>query len=75
MKPAVAYFRVSTERQRRSGLRIDAQRESVRRFAEAEGFSLTAEFVEAESGKGADALDRRSASPQPSPPHGAASVR
>jgi DNA invertase Pin-like site-specific DNA recombinase len=29
------------------------------RFAEAEGFSLTAEFVEAESGKGADALDRR----------------
>ena len=29
------------------------------RFAEAEGFALTAEFVEAESGKGADALDRR----------------
>jgi DNA invertase Pin-like site-specific DNA recombinase len=59
MKPAVAYYRVSTERQRRSGLGIDAQREAVRRFAEAEGFSLTAEFVEAESGKGADALDRR----------------
>ncbi len=33
--------------------------ETVRRFTEAEGFSLTAEFVEAESGKGADALDRR----------------
>ncbi len=29
------------------------------RFAEAQGFTLTAEFVEAESGKGADALDRR----------------
>jgi len=59
MKPAVAYYRVSTERQRKSGLGIDAQRDAVRRFAEAEGFELTAEFVEAESGKGADALDRR----------------
>jgi len=59
MKPAVAYYRVSTERQRRSGLGIDAQREAVARFAESEGFALTAEFVEAESGKGADALDRR----------------
>ena len=29
------------------------------RFAKAEGFELMAEFVEAESGKGADALDRR----------------
>ena len=28
-------------------------------FAEAEGFVLVAEFVEAETGKGADALDRR----------------
>ena len=59
MMPAVAYYRVSTERQRRSGLGIDAQREAVSRFAEAEGFDLIAEFVEAESGKGADALDRR----------------
>ncbi len=59
MKHAIAYYRVSTERQRKSGLGIDAQREAVTRFAEAEGFSLIAEFVEAESGKGADALDRR----------------
>ena len=59
MKPAVAYYRVSTERQRRSGLGIEAQKQAVARFAEAEGFILTAEFVEAESGKGADALDRR----------------
>ena len=29
------------------------------RFAEAEGYAITAEFVETESGKGADALDRR----------------
>jgi DNA invertase Pin-like site-specific DNA recombinase len=34
-------------------------RDAVRRFAAAEDFDLTAEFVEAESGKGADALDRR----------------
>jgi DNA invertase Pin-like site-specific DNA recombinase len=28
-------------------------------FAEAEGFSITAQFIEVETGKGADALDRR----------------
>jgi DNA invertase Pin-like site-specific DNA recombinase len=31
----------------------------VQRFAEAEGFDLVGEFVEAETGKGADALERR----------------
>jgi hypothetical protein len=31
----------------------------VARFAEAEGFTLSAEFIEIETGKGADALDRR----------------
>ena len=56
---AVAYYRVSTERQRRSGLGIEAQKAAVARFAEAEGFGLVVEFVEAETGKGADALDRR----------------
>jgi DNA invertase Pin-like site-specific DNA recombinase len=59
MQHAVAYYRVSTERQRRSGLGIEAQRAAVVRFAEAEGFAIAAEFVEAETGKGADALDRR----------------
>jgi DNA invertase Pin-like site-specific DNA recombinase len=59
MKSAVAYYRVSTERQRRSGLGIEAQRAAVARFAEAQGFALVAEFVEAETGKGSDALDRR----------------
>ncbi|MGH6924609.1 MAG: recombinase family protein [Propylenella sp.] len=55
----MAYYRVSTERQRRSGLDIEAQREAVARFALQEGFDLVAEFVEAESGKGSDALGRR----------------
>jgi hypothetical protein len=36
-----------------------AQRATVQRFAEAEQIHIIAEFVEAESGKGADALDRR----------------
>lgn len=59
MQHAVAYYRVSTARQGRSGLGIEAQRTAVVRFAEAEGFVLTDEFTEVETGKGSDALDRR----------------
>ena len=59
MEAAVAYYRVSTKQQQRSGLGIEAQRATVTRFAEAEGLTIIAEFVEAETGKGADALDRR----------------
>lgn len=59
MQSAVAYYRVSTQRQGRSGLGIEAQREAVQRFAEAECVTIIAEHVEVETGKGADALDRR----------------
>src|SRR4029434_924586 len=59
MERAVAYYRVSTRQQHRSGLGIEAQRATVTRFAETEGLDLIAEYVEAETGKGADALDRR----------------
>ena len=59
MDHAVAYYRVSTRQQHRSGLGIEAQRATVTRFAEAESFTIIAEYVEAETGKGADALDRR----------------
>jgi DNA invertase Pin-like site-specific DNA recombinase len=59
MDSVVAYLRVSTQRQQRSGLGIEAQRATVARFAEAEGFKIIAEYVEAETGKGTDALDRR----------------
>src|SRR3954463_1322601 len=62
MERAVAYYRVSTRQQQRSGLGIEAQRAAVTRFAEAENLTIIAEYVEAETGKGADALDRR---PQP----------
>jgi DNA invertase Pin-like site-specific DNA recombinase len=57
--PLVAYIRVSTQQQGKSGLGIEAQRAAIARFAEAEGLELIGEHVEVETGKGADALDRR----------------
>jgi DNA invertase Pin-like site-specific DNA recombinase len=59
MPAAIAYYRVSTSRQGRSGLGLAAQREAVERFATSEGYSIASESIEIESGKGADALDRR----------------
>jgi DNA invertase Pin-like site-specific DNA recombinase len=59
MSPLVAYYRVSTEKQGRSGLGLEAQRSAVAAFAKAEGFEVAAEYTEIETGKGADALDRR----------------
>jgi DNA invertase Pin-like site-specific DNA recombinase len=59
MSPLVAYYRVSTQKQGRSGLGLEAQRKAVANFAAAEGFVIIAEFTEIETGKGSDALDRR----------------
>src|SRR5688500_9397586 len=59
MAQAVAYYRVSTQRQGRSGLGIEAQRAAVTRFAEAEGITILSHFEEIETGKGSDAIDRR----------------
>jgi DNA invertase Pin-like site-specific DNA recombinase len=59
MTPATAYLRVSTERQGRSGLGLDAQRERCGVFAAANTLEIAAEFIEVETGKGFDALDRR----------------
>ncbi len=59
MKPLVAYLRVSTNEQGRSGLGIEAQRATIARFAEAEGCEIAAEFEEEKTGKGFDALERR----------------
>ena len=55
----VAYVRVSTGAQGRSGLGLEAQRELIARFAQANGFKVVAEHQEVETGQGADALDRR----------------
>lgn len=51
MKKAIAYYRVSTGRQQRSGLGLEAQKKSIADFAAYNDFVLTAEFIEAESGK------------------------
>jgi len=59
MEPVIAYLRVSTQRQQRSGLGIEAQRRAIQQFAASESLVLTAEFVEFETGKGSDALERR----------------
>ena len=58
-RPLIGYVRVSTGQQGRSGLGLEAQREALSRFAKAEGFELAEIFAEIETGKGADALDRR----------------
>ena len=50
----VAYYRVSTARQGRSGLGLDAQRQAVTDFLNGGAWNLMAEFVEVESGKSDD---------------------
>jgi len=55
----IAYIRVSTDKQGKSGLGLEAQREAIARFATAEALEVGGEFIEVETGKGADALDKR----------------
>ena len=50
----VAYYRVSTQRQGRSGLGLEAQRETVRNYLDGGDWQLVAEFTEVESGKRSD---------------------
>jgi DNA invertase Pin-like site-specific DNA recombinase len=59
MSPLVAYYRVSTQKQGKSGLGLEAQRKAVTALALTEGFEIIEEFTEIETGKGADALDKR----------------
>lgn len=59
MKPAVSYVRVSTEKQGRSGLGLEAQVEAIARFCRENDFELVGSSVETESGSGADAVERR----------------
>lgn len=47
----VAYYRVSTERQGRSGLGLEAQKRAVADFLRGTGGTLRAEFTEVQSGK------------------------
>jgi DNA invertase Pin-like site-specific DNA recombinase len=55
----IAYYRVSTDSQGRSGLGLEAQRDAVTNFAADESMEIAGEFIEVETGKGADALEKR----------------
>ena len=54
MKLLIPYFRVSTDRQGKSGLGLGAQESEFRRYAEAQSARIIAEFTEIETGKSAD---------------------
>jgi DNA invertase Pin-like site-specific DNA recombinase len=51
MNKAIAYYRVSTDRQGKSGLGLEAQNETVQQFANFKQWELIGEFTEIESGK------------------------
>jgi DNA invertase Pin-like site-specific DNA recombinase len=50
----IAYFRVSTDRQGRSGLGLEAQKEAVRHYLASIDGTLIAEYTEIETGKRSD---------------------
>ena len=56
----VSYYRVSTARQGKSGLGIEAQRAAVANYLNGGDWPIVDEFTEAESGKNSDrpALDK-----------------
>lgn len=55
----VTYYRVSTQRQGASGLGLDAQRAVVERYMSERAKTAVGEFCEVETGKGANALEKR----------------
>jgi DNA invertase Pin-like site-specific DNA recombinase len=59
MLPIISYIRVSDKKQGRSGLGLEAQQEAIDRFTQFEGLKVVKEFVEVETAKGGDALERR----------------
>jgi len=55
----VAYYRVSTQKQGQSGLGLEAQEQAVMNYLNGGEWELLEGFIEIETGKGSDALDRR----------------
>ena len=58
-KQFVAYYRVSTQKQGLSGLGLEAQQQAVSNYLMEGSSELVAAFTEIETGKGANALDKR----------------
>lgn len=59
MRPVVSYIRVSKPKQGRSGLGLEAQEAAINAFCAQHGYNIEAKYREVETGKGADALERR----------------
>ena len=55
----ITYYRVSTQRQGVSGLGLEAQRATVEQYLSGGARTSVGEFVEVETGKGANALKKR----------------
>ena len=58
-KQFVAYYRVSTQKQGSSGLGLEAQESAVANYLKEHDSELLAAFTEIETGKGANALEKR----------------
>ena len=58
-RPLIAYLRKSRAGEEPADLGLDAQKETIARFAIAEGFEIVGVFVEVETARETDALDRR----------------
>ena len=54
----IAYYRVSTDRQGRSGLGLEAQRKAVMDYLNGGAWELAGEFTEIESGRHSDRPER-----------------
>ena len=55
----ITYFRVSTQKQGVSGLGLEAQRQAVSAYLSGRAKTVLEEFLEVETGKGANALEKR----------------
>ncbi len=55
----IAYYRVSTNHQGKSGLGLEVQKDTVMNYLNGGNWKLLKEFTEVETGKGYRAMDKR----------------